>query len=230
MITNEREIRIALQAMLACALAFYGLWGCASVVVLLMLPWRPLLAAGLYLVQPIVDWRVRKTRVRHEKGIAQLEGELEVMLPEPRGSLRPAAEANLTKPDPPLELPAAPRGLEPLRVNAAARTSLKEIPETACDLSAALAIPPAIRTHLQALPQGVFSNMVLEVEAVTFHEEIAEATVRFHSSSVSGLVIRRRYLLRKRNGQWQVESRQPANGTNHAADAPKPSEPPSLQL
>ncbi len=199
MITNEREIRIALQAMLACALAFYGLWGCALVVVLLMLPWRPLLAVGLYLVQPIVDWRVRKACVRHEKGIAQLEGELGV-LPEPRGSVRPDAEANLTTLAPPLELPAAPRSLESLRANGAAGTTLKEIPGTARDLSAALAIPPAIRTHLQALPQGVFSNMVLEVEAVTFHEEMAEATVKFHSSSVSGLVIRRRYLLRKCDG------------------------------
>ncbi len=230
MITNEREIRIALQAMLACTLAFYGLWGCALVVVLLMLPWQPLLAVGAYLVQPIVDWRVRKPRVRHEKGIAQLEREMEVLLPAPHDPLRPAAETTLARLDPPLELPAAPRGLEPFALNVAADGPLGKVPETVCDLSATLAIPPAIRTHLRTLPQGLFSNMVLEVEAVTFHGDTAEAAVKFQSSSVSGLVIRRRYLLHKSGGQWQVESHQPSNGAGHLPHAPAPFEPPSLTL
>ncbi len=230
MITNEREIRIALHAMLACALAFDGLWGCALVVVLLMLPWQPLLAVGAYLVQPIVDWRVRKARVRHEKGITQLERELEILLPAPRDPLPPTAASRLAKLDPPLELPAAPRGLESFPANVATGASFVGTPGTACDLSATLVISPAIRTHLQTLPQEMFSNMALEVEAVTFHGDTAEAAVKFQSSKVFGLVIRRRYLLRKSDGQWQVESRKPSIGAGHAPQAPAHSEPPSLQL
>ena len=70
MITNEAEIRIALQAVLVTVLALSGYWGCAVVVMFILLPWKPIFAVGCYLAQPLVDWRIQKARDRHEKGIA----------------------------------------------------------------------------------------------------------------------------------------------------------------
>ncbi len=60
MITNETEIRIALQAVLVSVLALYGFWGCALVVLVILLPWKPIFAVGGYLAQPVVDWRDAK--------------------------------------------------------------------------------------------------------------------------------------------------------------------------
>jgi hypothetical protein len=79
-----------------------------------------------------------------------------------------------------------------------------------------LAIPPAIKEHVRSLPQGVFNNMELEVEQVKFHGDAAEVHVRFQSPNVTELIIRQRYVLRKSGDQWQVESRQPANGVGKA--------------
>src|SRR5208282_5108887 len=101
MITNESEIRIALQAVLVSVLALYGFWGCAFVVLVILLPWKPILAVGGYLAQPVVDWRIQKARARHEKGIAQIEQELDTLLRTPKrgpNASRPAAFAKPTAP------------------------------------------------------------------------------------------------------------------------------------
>jgi hypothetical protein len=93
-----------------------------------------------------------------------------------------------------------------------------------------LAIPPAIKHHVRTLPQGVFSNMDLEVEEIKFHGDKADAFVRFQSPNVTGLVIRQRYVLRKVGEQWQVESRQPANGAGKAPPPTSPTSRASLRL
>jgi hypothetical protein len=59
MITNEAGIRVALQAILVSVLALYGFSGCGFVVLLVLLPWKPFLAVGGYLAQPVVGWRIR---------------------------------------------------------------------------------------------------------------------------------------------------------------------------
>ena len=105
MITNEAEIRIALQATIASVLALYGFWGCALLVFLILLPWKPLLAVGGYLVQPVVDWRMQKARNRHEKGIAQIEEELDTFLRAPRRTPPASAPVPAAIPAPPQRLP-----------------------------------------------------------------------------------------------------------------------------
>jgi len=57
----KAEIRIALQAILVSVLVLYGFWGCAFMVVFILLPWKPILAVGGYLAQPLVDWMVAKS-------------------------------------------------------------------------------------------------------------------------------------------------------------------------
>lgn len=214
MITNETEIRIALQAILVSVLALYGFWGCAFVVVIILLPWKPILAVGGYLVQPVVDWRVQKARERHEQGLAHIERELDAFLRLPKEAPKASPAVPAAKMAAPAKAPhfPAPRPPEPFQPNPPAQPVLQNMPAAAQGLAATLAIPPVIRDHVRNLPQGVFSNMSLEVEEVKFHGETAEAYVRFQSPNVSELVIRQRYVLRKRGEQWQVESRQPANG------------------
>jgi len=224
MITNEAEIRIALQAVLVSVLALSGYWGCALVVLFILLPWKPIFAVGSYLAQPLVDWRMEKDRARHVKGIDQLEKELDAILRAPKAGSsakvpvvpsRPAAPAKVSHP--PL-----PQPLESFKPKMAAGPAFQNMSESAQDLAATLAIPPAIKNHVRNLPQGVFNNMDLEVEEVKFHGEMADAYVRFKSPNVAGLVIRQRYVLRKSGDHWQVESRQPANG---AGKIPPPYQP-----
>ncbi|MFZ0962553.1 MAG: hypothetical protein WAO35_16785 [Terriglobia bacterium] len=224
MITNETEIRIALQAILVSVLALYGFWGCAFVVLVILLPWKPLMAAGAYLAQPVVDWRIQKARERHEKGIAHIEQELDAILSMPRGAPRasapvPAAKTAAVKA--PTRTP-LPRPLESFKPHLAAGPAFQNIAGTAQDLSATLAIPPAIKDHVRNLPQGVFSNMDIHVEEVKFQGDTAEAFVRFQSPTVTELVIRQRYVLRKSGDHWQVQSRQPANGGSKAPLHPQP--------
>ncbi len=223
MITNETEIRIALQAVLVSALALYGFWGCALVVLLILLPWKPILAVGAYMVQPLVDWRVQKARNRHEKGIAQIEQELDALLRAPKGAARASVPVAMkpAAPAKPSHSP-LPQPLESFKPKLAAGPSFQNMPETAQDLSATLAIPPVIKNHVRNLPQGVFHNMDLEVEEIKFHGATAEAYVRFQSSNVAGLVIRQRYTLQKSGDHWQVESRQPANGGGKTLPQPSP--------
>lgn len=224
MITNEAEIRIALQAVLVTVLALTGYWGCAVVVMLILLPWKPIFAVGCYLAQPLVDWRTHKACDRHEKGIAQVGRELDAILhtpkaggvaPVPRAYSHPAAPGKL-------DHSAAPRPLESFKPRMAAVPAFKNLANSAEDRAATLGIPPAIKNHVRNLPQGVFNNMDLEVDEVKFCGEMADAIVRFKSSNVTGLVILQRYHLRKSGDHWEVESRQPANG------ASKPPQPQSV--
>ena len=229
MITNEAEIRIALQAVLVSVLALYGFWGCAFVVFVILLPWKPILAVGAYLAQPIVDWRIQKARDRHGKGIAQIERELDALLRVPNGAPSAPAPAPATrtaarvKPSP----PQLSRPLESFKPSLAAGPAFPDIAGTAQNLSVTLAIPPAIKDHVRNLPQGVFSNMDLEVEEVMFHGDTAEADVRFQSPNVTELIIRQRYVLRRSGDQWQVES---ANGAGKVPAYPLPTGPDSIRL
>jgi len=233
MITNEAEIRIALQATIASVLALYGFWGCALIVFVILLPWKPLLAVGGYLVQPVVDWRMEKARNRHEKSIAQIEEELDAFLRSPRTpNASPSVAAAKPAPTPDASSSPSPtrRPLESFKSNRAGQTNPRNIAITAQNLSATLAIPPVIKDHVRNLPQGVFSNMDLEVEEVRFHDDKAEAYVRFQSPNVTELVIRQRYVLRKSGGQWQVESRQPANGAGRVPPPVPPTARPLMHL
>lgn len=221
MITNEAEIRIALQAVLVTVLALSGYWGCAVVVMFILLPWKPIFAVGCYLAQPLVDWRIQKARGHHEKGIAQIEKELDAIFHAPKAvTVAPASHAH-TKPTAsakPNQSPLPPP-LESFKPKITAGPTFQNMSDSAQGLAATLAIPPAIKNHVRNLPQGVFNNMDLEVDEVTFHGETADAIVRFKSSNVAGLVIRQRYHLRKSGDHWEVESRQPANG---ASKTPQP--------
>jgi hypothetical protein len=232
MITNEAEIRIALQAVLVSVLALYGCWGCALVVLVILLPWKPLFAVGSYLAQPLVDWRIKKARERHEKGIAQIEQELDAFLRAPRGGPSanapiPAAKTAAAARPP---HPTVPRPLESFKPHLAAGPAFQDMSGTARNLSAALTIQPIIKNHVRNLPQGVFNNMDLEVEEVKFQGDTAEAYVRFQSPNVAELVIRQRYDLRKSGDHWQVESRQPANGGGKAPPHPLPTGRPPMRL
>ncbi len=231
MITNETEIRIALQAVLVSVLALYGFWGCALVVLVILLPWKPIFAVGGYLAQPLVDWRVQKSRDRHEKGIAQIEQELDALLRKPRKEPSTAAPA-AAKTAAPVKLshPPLSRPLESFKPNFPAKPALHDIAGDAQNLAATLAIPPVIKDHVRSLPQGVFHNMDLEVEEVKFQGDTAEAYVRFQSPNVTELIIRQRYVLRKSGDHWQVESRQPANGGGKPPIPPLPTGRPSMRL
>jgi len=165
-----------------------------------------------------VDWRMKKARERHEKGIAQIERELDAFLRTPReaaisSGVAPAAETAAPVKPPPSD---SPRPRESSKSNPTAVQALTEVPETAQAVSAAMEIPPAIKNHVQSLPQGVFHNMDLEVEAIKLNGDNAEADVRFRSPNVTGLVIRQRYVMRKSGEGWEVESRQPTNGASKA--------------
>ncbi|HMD83486.1 MAG TPA: hypothetical protein VKO18_02155 [Terriglobia bacterium] len=232
MITNESEIRIALQAVLVSVLALYGFWGCAFVVLIVLLPWKPILAVGGYLAQPLVDWRIKKARDRHEMGIAQIEQELDAFLRTPKGTPTasgPAAAAKTVSPPKPSH-PLSSRPLESFKPNHPAKPAFQDIAGTAQNLAATLAIPPVIQDHVRNLPQGVFHNMDLEVEEVQFQGDRAEAYVRFQSPNVTELVIRQRYVLRKSGDHWQVESRQPANGAGKTPPRPLPTGGASMRL
>jgi len=230
MITHEAALRVALQAVLLTVLALNGSWGCAFVALILMLPWKPLLAVGGYLAEPLVDWRSRKASERQEKGIAEMEQELDALLKAPQG--RPtavrAARATMKIPmkakQPPLSPP--PEFFKPKSPAGPDCGDLTPAPP----LSATSDIPPAIEDHVRSLPQGVFNSMNLEVEDVKLQGDKAEAYVRFQSTNVAGLTIRQRYVLRKAGDHWQVESRESANGLGKAPQDLVPSAQPPMRL
>ena len=216
MIKNEAEIRVAVQAIVVTVLALSGLWGCALVVLVLLLPWRPLFLVGNYLAQPLVDWRIRKARDRHEQGLAQIEQELDMFLNTPRGeaATRPtprAAEMDLSAKPEKIKMPKPPEAFKPIDPNV---LPMAKLSPTTSDVPAALGIPSIIADHVRNLPHGAFSNMDLEIERVNFNGETADAFVKFKSSHVKELAIRQRYVLRKSGGQWEVESRRPTNGSS----------------
>ena len=221
MITNETEIRIALQAVLVSMLALYGFWGCAFVVLIVLLPWKPFLAVGGYLVQPLIEWRFRKARERHERGIAQIEKELDNFLNPPKPEVRTPPPAPAAKT--PASFYETVQPPKPFQAAYPQAVSWQELPSSAHNLAATMEIPAAIEEHVRNLPQGAFSNMDLEIEQVKFDGNSAEAYVRFRSSLVRELAIRQCYHLRKSKGHWHVESRQPANGGSKTPHNPLPS-------
>ena len=100
--------------------------------------------------------------------------------------------------------------------------TFQKLPLTTPGVSAALAISAVIEEHVRRFPHGAFSNMNLEVERVSFSGESAEAFVRFKSPHVKELVISQTYRLRKSGDGWEVESRQPANGSSKLPHYPIP--------
>ena len=232
MITTEAEIRVALQAVLVTVLAFDGFWGWALLVLAIMLPWKPLYAVGSYLAQPVVVWRIKKAQERHEKGMEEIEQELDTFLRAPKGAPSAAEVAMAGKTPAPVNRsqPPSPPTLESFKSSLMAEPANKVIPGAAQNLSATLEIPTIIENHVRTLPQGVFSNMHLEVEQVKFQGDTAEANVRFQSPSVSGLVIRQRYVLRRSGEHWEVESCQPANGASKIPPHQLAADRPSMQL
>jgi hypothetical protein len=222
MITNEAEIRIALQAVLIAVLVLYGCWGCALMVLLILLPWKPIFAVGSYLAEPLADWRTQKASHRHAKGMAQIERELDALLEASNaGGRNPALHAAHDAAG--VAAKAAPvgsvRSIAPVIQRGGAGPAFKRT-AGAQDPSAHSAIPPAIKDHLRNLPQGVLNNMDLEIEEIEFHGDMAQASVRFRSPNVSELIIRQRYVLRKSGDHWQVESRQPADAVDNRPPLP----------
>jgi len=221
MIKNEAKIRIVLQAVLAAALAHAGYWGFALATFLILLPWKPVLAAGGYLAQPLVDWWIERGRPRRQNETAQVERELDVTLrPLERGVNVPARAAVAAIPSPKTSPRSPlPQSQRTFRSAAVKRPSRPNLVDDAQNLSATLAISPAIRHHVENSPQDVLTNMDLEIEGVNIHGDTADATVRFQSPNVTGLVIRQMYVLRKSGDEWQVEIRQ---GAMDAGLAPSP--------
>jgi hypothetical protein len=213
MITNEAETRVALQAILVGLLAVYGFWGCALVMFLILLPWKPILAVGGYLAQPVVDWCSRKSRKRRGKGVAQIEQELDAFLAKPKGGLTatptapPEAGASTAPPK-----SKASRLLKPLKPAVGDKPSSQEPGLQAEELPSTLATPPAIRERIRNLLQPDFGDMRLEVEQVKLHGDTADAYVKFQSPSAKELAIHQHYVLKKSHGQWEVASSQPSNG------------------
>jgi hypothetical protein len=84
------------------------------------------------------------------------------------------------------------------------------------------AVKAAIEDHLKHQPGVAFENMTLEVENVTFHEDTAEALVKFHSKQAPSFAVDILYKLRRTGSGWQVESSSTASmpGTNPHSDRP----------
>ena len=95
------------------------------------------------------------------------------------------------------------------------------------------AVQKAIEEHLKHQPNVVFQNMTLEVENVSFHEDTAEAQVKFRSRQAPNLAVGVVYRLRKAGDKWRVESTATASmlGTsphgNTAGPMPSPSSNPT---
>jgi len=68
------------------------------------------------------------------------------------------------------------------------------------------AIQQAIEQHLQKQSSVLFSNMTVEVQDVKFAGDRANAEVKFRSKQSPDLVVGRHYILRRVEGQWEVES------------------------
>jgi len=213
MIKNEAEIRVAVLAIVVAVLALNGFVGGALAVLAVLLPWRPLFSAASYLVQPIVDWRVRLGGDGRERGLGRIEQELNSHLGEIRRmttvlppllmgevDISPGACKNL--------IPAEPHAFAPANPNEPTLPMLLPATPTVC---ADFTITSIIEDHVRKFPDGVFGDMSLEIGRVNVSGENAEALVMFKSPQVKELAISQRYLLRKSGGRWKVESRQPAN-------------------
>jgi hypothetical protein len=74
----------------------------------------------------------------------------------------------------------------------------------------------AIQEHLQKRGNLVMQNMTMEVQSVKVNGDAADAQVRFQSKQKPELAVGIHYVLRRTNGQWQVESSSPIAGTGGA--------------
>ena len=217
MITNESEIRIALQAVIVSVLVLYGFWGCALVVLVILLPWKPLFAVGSTWPNPSSIGVSERRESVTKRGSRRSSRNWMTFLRVPKNVPRTTSPVPVARQHPRQGPPIT--DAQPLKAFHAIRSSgpiPQEMAASAQDLAASLAIPPAIESHVRNLP-GAFSNMDLEIERVEFHGDSAEAYVRFHSPNVRELLIRQRYVLRKSGEKWEVESRQPANGSSHVS-------------
>lgn len=197
MVTTEKEVRIAVQAVLIAVFVFYGFYGCAIAMVVIMLPWKPFLATGYYLVQPIIDWREREER-RHQEE-RSIASRLE--------ALSCDSEDKDAAPDE--QSPEPPQANEPLLPTVSVQAAIE----------AERAVQPAIETHLKKCPNVLLGNMEMEVEEVKVTGDTAEALVKFQSMQVRDLAFEVRYLLRRVGDHWEVESSSPANGTGKSRQA-----------
>jgi uncharacterized membrane protein len=91
------------------------------------------------------------------------------------------------------------------------------------------AVQEAIEKHLKQQPDIVFQNMTVEVGAVTFNGDAAEAQVKIRSKQAPNLAVGMLYKLRRAGNAWEVESSSAASmaGTsphgNTATPTPSPS-------
>jgi hypothetical protein len=97
------------------------------------------------------------------------------------------------------------------------------------------AVKAAIEEHLKHQTNVVFQNMTLEIDSVSFHDNTAEAQVKFRSKQAPELAVGMLYKLRRAGNGWQVESASSASmpGTaphgNTTAPMP-PASPPETSL
>ncbi len=70
----------------------------------------------------------------------------------------------------------------------------------------------ALETHLQQKGNLAMNNMTMEIQSVKFNGDTADAQVRFQSKQKPELAVGIHYVLRRVNGQWQVESSNPIAG------------------
>lgn len=78
---TEEKIRIAIQVLVAVILWTWGFYKLALLETVVLLPWKPILEASDWLVEPIIKWRVSKSPERVEEvsrdGVPQVFAELE---------------------------------------------------------------------------------------------------------------------------------------------------------
>src|SRR5580700_1624653 len=86
MIKSGAEIRVGLKAVVAGILAYYGFWGCALLVVAMLLPWKTILAVAEYLTEPLVEWRLRMGGDR--PSATEIESEMDALFRHDRKSVR----------------------------------------------------------------------------------------------------------------------------------------------
>ena len=95
------------------------------------------------------------------------------------------------------------------------------------------AIQQAIEQHLQKQSSVLFNNMTVEVQDIKFEGDRANADVKFRSKQSPDLVVARHYVLRRVEGQWQVESSSSPGGMGNPHGgpmSPQPSSPPAAPV
>ena len=98
------------------------------------------------------------------------------------------------------------------------------------ELQSKAAIQRAIEAHLQRRPNLVLASMTLEILDVKFAGDTAQAEVEFRSTRSPNLVVGVRYILRRVDNHWHVESSTPSTGMGaspHGDAAPTTPPPPA---